>query len=162
MTSADDFLLTGLRTLGPKPSDAAKQSEKKRYSERVSACVAQAFAAELRERGLDRARPAPPGKIDVSGAERRMAGGIGAKKVDVTFATEESGLILAFSIKSVNFVDGASKNFQKNLTNRRGDMLFLRSSHPPPPLSLLSAGWLLFFSTKAPHMMAANPGSRRS
>src|SRR5262245_14788113 len=53
-----------------------------------------------------------------------MAGGIGAKKVDVTWATEESGLLLAISIKSINFRDKRSKNFQKNLTNRRGDMLF--------------------------------------
>lgn len=53
-----------------------------------------------------------------------MAGGISAKKVDVTYATEESGLILAISLKSINFSDGKSKNFQKNLTNRRGDMLF--------------------------------------
>lgn len=53
-----------------------------------------------------------------------MAGGIGAKKVDVTYATEESGLVLAISIKSINFVDGTTRNYQKNLTNRRGDMLF--------------------------------------
>lgn len=53
-----------------------------------------------------------------------MSGGIGAKKVDVTWATEESGLLLGISIKSINFRDSRSKNFQKNLTNRRGDMLF--------------------------------------
>jgi hypothetical protein len=53
-----------------------------------------------------------------------MAGGIGAKKVDVTWATEEAGLLLGISIKSINFRDTRTKNFQKNLTNRRGDMLF--------------------------------------
>ncbi|WP_437304015.1 hypothetical protein [Sorangium sp. So ce388] len=53
-----------------------------------------------------------------------MAGGIGAKKVDVTYATEESGLVLAVSVKSIDFADGATGNYQKNLTNRRGDMLF--------------------------------------
>ena len=53
-----------------------------------------------------------------------MAGGIGAKKVDVTWATEEGGLLLGISIKGINFRDGRSGNFQKNLTNRRGDMLF--------------------------------------
>ncbi len=40
---------------------------------------------------LNGSRPSPPGEFDKSGAERRMAGGIGAKKVDVTWATEESG-----------------------------------------------------------------------
>ena len=59
-----------------------------------------------------------------SGAERRMDGGLGAKKVDVTWATEESGLLLALSIKTINFRDHKTGNFQKNLTNRRNDMLF--------------------------------------
>ena len=59
-----------------------------------------------------------------SGAERRMDGGLGAKKVDVTWATEHSGLLLAISIKTVNFRDRKTANFQKNLTNRRNDMLF--------------------------------------
>lgn len=52
-----------------------------------------------------------------------MAGGIGAKKVDVTWSTEESGLLLAISVKSINFKDLKTGNYQKNLTNRRGDML---------------------------------------
>ncbi|MBM3854894.1 MAG: hypothetical protein FJ399_17370, partial [Verrucomicrobia bacterium] len=73
---------------------------------------------------MNEARPVPPGDIDASGAERRMSGGIGAKKVDVTWATEESGLLCSVSIKSINFRDGRTSNFQKNLTNRRGDMLF--------------------------------------
>jgi hypothetical protein len=99
------------------------QSRKKAYSEKLSEVVAQAFADELRHRGLKASRPAPPGELAGSGAERRMAGGIGAKKVDVTWATEESGLLLGISIKSINFRDPKTKNFQKNLINRRGDML---------------------------------------
>jgi hypothetical protein len=110
--------------IGDKPSDTAKSDIKKRYSEMVSAAAAVAIADELRHRGLKEARPAPPGLLDASGAERRMSGGIGAKKVDVTWATEEGGLLLGISIKSINFRDKRSKNFQKNLTNRRGDMLF--------------------------------------
>jgi len=120
----DDLLAAALKTLPPKPQDDAKQSLKKRYSEQLSEVVAQAFAEELRKRGMNEARPAPPGEIDASGAERRMSGGIGAKKVDVTWATEESGLLFSVSVKSINFRDGGTGNFQKNLTNRRGDMLF--------------------------------------
>lgn len=41
-----------------------------------------------------------------------MAGAIGAKRVDVTWATEESGLLLALSIKSINWRDSRSSNFQ--------------------------------------------------
>jgi hypothetical protein len=108
---------------GDKPPDSAAPHSKKAYSEKISAVVAHAVADELRHRNLSQARPAPPGMLDKSGAERRMSGGIGAKKVDVTWATEEGGLLLGISIKSINFMDSRG-NFQKNLTNRRGDMLF--------------------------------------
>ena len=119
----DRLLNTALRSLPVKPEDTATAAQKKRYSERMSEVVAQALAEELRQRGMAEARPAPPGQVGVSGAERRLAGGIGAKKVDVTWATEESGLLLALSVKTINFRDGRSGNFQKNLTNRRADML---------------------------------------
>lgn len=124
MARIDDLLAKALTGLPAKPDDSAKSTEKKAYSEQVSRVAALAFAEELRHRGLKEARPTMPGELGDSGAERRMAGGIGAKKVDVTWATEESGLLFAISIKSINFRDKKSKNFQKNLTNRRGDMLF--------------------------------------
>jgi len=111
-----------LRSLRPKPVDSDREA-KKRYSEEMSAAVAVAIGAELRKRGCAEARPAEPGEVGGSGAERRMAGGIGAKKVDVTWATEVSGLLLGISVKTINFRDPKTKNFQKNLTNRRGDML---------------------------------------
>jgi hypothetical protein len=68
-------------------------------------------------------RPAEPGELGLSGAERRLAGGIGAKRVDVSWATEESGLIFACSVKTIMFRDGKTGAYQKNLTNRRGDLL---------------------------------------
>lgn len=124
MARIDDLLAAALKSAGNKPPDSAPVPTKKAYSEKISSAVAGAVADELRQRGLKGARPAPPGELDTSGAERRMAGGIGAKKVDVTWATEEAGLLLGVSIKTINFRDGRTKNFQKNLTNRRGDMLF--------------------------------------
>ncbi|ALL79809.1 hypothetical protein AD006_28940 (plasmid) [Pseudonocardia sp. EC080610-09] len=90
----------------------------------MSNTLALAIGQELRARGMAGARPAPDGEVGVSGAERRLAGGIGAKKVDVTWATEESGLLLACSVKTIMFRDGVGGHFQKNLTNRRGDLLF--------------------------------------
>lgn len=119
----DELLLAALKGLPPKPPDTVAPAAKKRYSELMSAAIALAFAEELRRRGMPEARPAPPGEVGASGAERRLAGGIGAKKVDVTWATEESGLLLGMSVKSINFKDGKTRNFQKNLTNRRADML---------------------------------------
>ena len=118
-----EVLTQALLDLGEKPGDSAARSVKKRYSERMSATLAEVIGSTLRERGLKEARPFPPGEAGVSGAERRMAGGIGNKKVDVTWATEESGLILACSIKCISSQDAKSKNYQKNFTNRRGDML---------------------------------------
>ena len=148
MARVDDLLVAGLKGAGDKPPDNAPAPEKKAYSEKISAAVAIAVADELRERGLRGTRPAPPGELDASGAERRMAGGIGAKKVDVTWATEEGGLLLAISIKGINFRDGRSKNFQKNLTNRRGDMLFEAVTlHRRFPYAVL--GGLLFLDKEA-------------
>ena len=124
MARIDDALAEALRLLPPKPADTSTQSQKKAYSEKVSAAVALALADELRRRGLNGARPAGQGELDdESGAERRMAGGLGAKKVDITWATEPSGLLLGISVKTINFRDTRTRNFQKNLVNRRGDML---------------------------------------
>lgn len=127
MADIDDRLGDALRTLPPKPGDDAAQAAKKRYSELVSQQVALALGAELRQRGLKEARPfgsgSGSGTGPDAGAERRMAGGLGAKKVDVTWATEESGLLLGISVKTINFRDSKTRNFQKNLVNRRGDML---------------------------------------
>lgn len=121
MARIDALLTAALKGLPPKPPDTAIQALKRRYSELMSAVIANALGEELRARGMEGARPAGPG--EGSGAERRLAGGIGAKKVDVTWATEESGLLLGISVKTISFRDQKTRNFQKNLTNRRGDML---------------------------------------
>lgn len=122
MARIDDYIAEALKLLPPKPPDTAPTPTKKRYSELISQRLAVAIAAELRDRGMKETRPNVADGGD-SGAERRMAGGLGAKKVDVTWATETSGLLLAISIKTINFRDARGKSFQKNLTNRRGDML---------------------------------------
>ncbi len=123
MSTDHQRLLNALCGLNPKPTLKARASDKKRYSELMSAAIAQVVAECLRKRGLSGARPVASGNR-VSGAERRMAGGIGDKRVDVTWATEEAGLLLAFSVKCISFPDLRTKNYQKNFTNRRGDMLF--------------------------------------
>lgn len=123
MPRLNDALSEALIACGDKPGDHAPQSEKKNYNERVSSVIALTLAHELRSRGMSGARPDPSLSGSARGAERRLAGGIGAKRVDVTWSTEESGLILALSVKTILFRDATSKNFQKNLTNRRADLL---------------------------------------
>lgn len=123
MSRLEDRLLDAVKAAGVKPDDRDSQSEKKNWNQRLSDNLAMAIAAELRDLGMDTALPAEPGQVGISGAERRLSGGIGAKKVDVSWATEESGLIFAISIKTIMFRDRKTGNYQKNLTNRRGDML---------------------------------------
>jgi hypothetical protein len=122
--TADDLILAGLRTLPAKSTIASNQNAKRMYSQEMSNVIAQALGEAARQRGMSGARPAGPGAVGLSGVERRLAGGIGAKKVDVSWATEESGLLFGGSVKTINWRDGRSGNFQKNLTNRRGEMLF--------------------------------------
>lgn len=158
MARVDDLLLTALRGLEPKPADDASQAAKRHYSERMSAVIALALAEELRHRGMTDARPAGPGALGLSGAERRLSGGIGAKKVDVTWTTEESGLLLGMSVKTINFRDARSRNFQKNLTNRRGEMLIEAVSlHRRFPYAVLCG--LLFLDHQA---AADGTATRRS
>ncbi len=123
MSRIDDLLNAALKNMDDRPPETSTAPIKKAYSEQMSKVVALAFADELRHRGMKGARPGGVGEVGGSGAERRLSGGIGAKKVDVTWATEESGLVLAFSVKTINYRDPRTKNYQKNLTNRRGDML---------------------------------------
>lgn len=145
MAAIDDALTAALMAAGDKPPDDSPAPTKKAYSEKISNAVAQALAEDLRARGLAGVRPGAGGG---PGAERRMAGGIGAKKVDVTWATEEAGLLLGISVKTINFRDGRSKNFQKNLANRRGDMLFEAVTlHRRFPYSVL--GGLFFLDSGA-------------
>ncbi len=123
MARIDDLLVQAVQAAGPKPADDAPQKVKNPWVGKISNTLAVAIAAELRHRGMKQARPGAPGDLGLSGAERRLAGGIGAKRVDVSWATEESGLLLACSVKTIMFRDASSGAYQKNLTNRRGDLL---------------------------------------
>jgi hypothetical protein len=98
---------------GPLPPDTISQAEKKRYSEVLSSHLAQQTAAGLRNIGFKNCRPLVGGP-----GERAFQGGLGPKKVDVSYSDEQHGLILAVSIKSICFAP-----FGKNLKNRFGDLL---------------------------------------
>jgi hypothetical protein len=151
----DVLLLDAIKSVGPKPPDNASQSVKSPWVSRLSNVLAVALAEELRQRGMAEARPGGPGALGLSGAERRLAGGIGAKRVDVSWATEESGLLLACSVKTIMYRDSKSKAYQKNLINRRGDLLVEAVTlHRRFPYAVLS-GWLFLDA------QAANDGTLR-
>jgi len=98
--------------------------EKKAYSERLSNLLAPALASELRQRGLASTLPNEADEKGKRGSETRIAGGLGDKKVDVTYASAHSGLVLGLSVKTITTRDQKTGNFQKNLQNRKGDLIF--------------------------------------
>jgi hypothetical protein len=95
------------------PTSAATQAEKKRFSEILSANLAKQLAEGLRSAGFPGVVPAIDGK-----GEKTFQGGLGPKRVDVSYSDDQNGLLLAVSIKSINFAP-----FGKNLKNRFGDLL---------------------------------------
>lgn len=59
MTEADEILSSQLRSLPRKPGEDARQSDKKRYSELMSAAAAFALSEALRRKGLKGTLPSP-------------------------------------------------------------------------------------------------------
>ena len=107
MSLLDAVIATGLL-----PSDEATQAQKKRYSELLSSHLAVEVAEGLRAVGFPNVKPLRGGP-----GEKAFQGGLGPKKVDVSYADEQHGLLLAVSIKSINFAP-----FGKNLKNRFADL----------------------------------------
>jgi hypothetical protein len=106
-------LADAITATGSLPSDTALQADKKRYSEMLSSHLARELAAGLRAVGFPNVKPLHGGP-----GEKAFQGGLGPKKVDVSFSDEQHGLLLAVSIKSISFAP-----FGKNLKNRFGDLL---------------------------------------
>lgn len=161
MPDLTQLVHVALKGLPSKPEDTATREAKKRYSELMSEALAPAFAEALRARGMTDIRPAGPGEVDAGGGgQLPLAGGLGAKTIDLSWASEQSGLIFAMSIKAISFKDGRSKNFQKNLANRSETMLFeavtLHKRFPSPSLSACSS-WTLAWRRTA--RLAGGPPS---
>jgi hypothetical protein len=105
-------LLDAVIAAGPLPPDSASQAQKKRYSELLSSHLAEEVADGLRAAGFPGVKPLRGGP-----GEKAFQGGLGPKKVDVSYADEQHGLLMAVSIKSINF-----SPYGKNLKNRFGDL----------------------------------------
>ena len=105
-------LVDAVVAVGPPPPPEATQAGKKRYSELLSRHLAVEVGEGLRAVGFPNVKPrrGEPG-------EKEFQGGLGTKKVDVTYADEQHGLLLAVSIKGINVAP-----FGKNLKNRFSDL----------------------------------------
>lgn len=160
-----DPLHFAIKNAGPRPSESSSQSEKKRYSERVSNEVAPVLASELRKRGLREAQPRDPQAVGVKGkrgSERRIAGGLGDKKVDVTVATEHAGLVLAISVKTISWRDSKTRNFQKNLQNRKADLVFeVTTLHKRFPYAVVGGLVLLYEDAERDNELEGRENSTR-
>ena len=101
-----------IKKTGPIPSNNASRNEKKRYSEVLSQNLAVVVAGELEKVGFKGIKPSSK-----EGKEKEFQGGLGPKKVDVSFSDERHGLKFAVSIKTINF-----PQFGRNLKNRFSDL----------------------------------------
>ena len=106
------FLDTVIAT-GPIPDRTTTREVKKRYSEQLSRNLAIQVAQGLRNAGFPTVKPEPGGP-----QEKEFQGGLGPKKVDISYSDEQHGLIFAVSIKTIT-----APPFGKNLKNRFGDWL---------------------------------------
>lgn len=105
-------LLDAVRRAGAIPDFTAPQATKKRYSELLSKALAEELAEALRSMGFRGTRPVRGGPGD-----KEFQGGLGPKRVDVSFSDERHGLLLAISVKTICF-----RPYGKNLKNRFGDL----------------------------------------
>ena len=105
-------LVDAVVAAGSIPPGGAPQAQKKRYAELLSSHLATEVADGLRALGFPNVKPIRGGP-----GERAFQGGLGPKKVDVSYADEQHGLLLAVSIKTIT-----APPFGKNLKNRFGDL----------------------------------------
>jgi hypothetical protein len=90
---------------------------KKNFAQRLSTAIAQKVA--------DAIRPTLKGIYpDAAGRrhEARAMGAAGPKKLDVVYMTQEMGVGLAVSIKTINFKDEKTKRYTKNIKRVDGEL----------------------------------------
>lgn len=95
----------------PRPEESDDRAAKKNYAQRLSDACAVMFAHHLREH-FPGILPGPDGEKRESHAPTNK----GFKKLDVNYSTAELGLALGLSIKTINFKDGMSGRYTKNVT----------------------------------------------
>lgn len=119
------------------------RAPKRNFAQRLSGALAQKIADAL--------RPTFPGIYpDASGRghEREQQGAEGLKKLDVIYATQQAGLRLSISIKTINFKDEKTKRYTKNIKRADGELRAEASDcHKYNPYALLVG--IVFFPIEA-------------
>jgi hypothetical protein len=144
---------------GQIPADDARQSDKKAYSELLSRQLAFDVALELRLRrifaGISPRLPADAAEAmevrrpsagvrkkskSSEAPEKYFLGGFGRKKLDVSLANEQDGLLFALSVKTITSRDARTRNYNKNFKNRFGDLCAEATSvHMRSPYTYMAA-----------------------
>ncbi|KXX66400.1 MULTISPECIES: hypothetical protein [Marichromatium] len=129
----DPRIADALRQAGARP-EGGDQNQKRGWSERFANACAVAIArtiAEARELRGKTVRPVDPDQ----GVEPLVPLGSGvSKRIDVTVTDPLLGLEIGVSLKGLNFRDGRSGNYDKNLTGRLyelGDEVRVVHEHLP-------------------------------
>jgi hypothetical protein len=115
------------------------RAAKRNFAQKLSGAVAQKLADAL--------RPKFPGIYpDESGRghERKQQGAGGLKRLDVSYATQQAGLGLSISVKTINFKDDRTRRYTKNVRRADGELRAEASDcHKYNPYALL-VGIVLF------------------
>jgi hypothetical protein len=93
------------------------RAAKRNLAQRFSEAIAQKIADDLR-RDFDGIWPDETG----AGHESLSRGAGGLKKLDVNYSTQQGGLGLAVSVKTINFADEGSRRFTKNVKRVDGEL----------------------------------------
>lgn len=94
------------------------QDDKRHWSESFANQCAVAFADELRKAPELRKKRVLPASLADGTEPLTPLGASTSKRIDVTVADPILGLEIGLSLKGFNFRDGASRNYDKNLTGR--------------------------------------------
>ena len=113
----DPAILAALEHAGPRPEDG-DQNAKRRWSERFADACAVACAEALRRSDLPEDMRILPRALGEGTEPLTPLGSGQSKRIDVTVADPVLGLEIGLSLKGLNFRDGRSANFDKNLTGR--------------------------------------------
>ncbi|HVZ43860.1 MAG TPA: hypothetical protein VHA82_08620 [Ramlibacter sp.] len=126
-------IVEALDHAGARP-EAGSQNEKRNWSEKFADACAVTIARHFRAHSELSDKAVRPVALS-DGTEPLTPLGAGvSKRIDVTVADAVLGLEIGVSLKGLNFVDGSSGNYDKNLTGRMyelGDEVRVVHEHLP-------------------------------
>ena len=114
---SEPAILQALAYAGERPENG-DQNEKRGWSEKFADACAITIANEFRKSKMLAKKRILPESL-AAGTEPLTPLGAGtSKRIDVTVSDPVLGLEIGASLKGLNFVDGGSQNYDKNLTGR--------------------------------------------